>query len=330
MHRCGFLLSLIAFTIALAACDRGAADQAGIEARDSAPEATTEPRIVVLAPSLGVICQDLGLEDRIVGKHAWDQSLGSSIRAVGTHDDPDLEAIIRLEPTHILMQRLETPTPGALETMADAQGWVVWDFPLLDLDDIAIAIDEIHLRFTGGSTAGFDPARPGAIDPSESLGAERPSARLADAWRDRGPNARAAGRVLLLAQTDPPGAMGPGSYHHQLLGRLGATPALVSGGPWQELDHEDIVRLAPDSIVVFVPRARESGGVGAGSMPDTRAALATLGGIGRLDLPAIRAGRIALIDDPLGLMPASSLARVADRLGEVFDGWAQSTGGSSP
>lgn len=327
MHRLCFITTLRQITLILIAllvlgCERGGSSSATLQPDDPETPEQVIPRIIVLAPALGVICQDLGFEDQIVGKHAWDQSLGSSIASVGTHDDPDLEKIIGLEPTHILVQRLETPTPGVLEKMADERGWAVWDFPLLDLDDIAEAIDEIHLRFAGGPSPEFNLERPGSIDPSETLGIELPSARLADAWRDRGPNARAAGHVLLLAQTDPPGAMGPGSYHHQLLKRLGATPALQSGGAWQELDHEDIVRLAPDAIVVFAPRPRDAAGIGARAAPGPREALAALGGIGSLDIPAIRDGRVWLIDDPLGLMPASSLATIADQLGEAFEAWA--------
>lgn len=324
MYRRGFLLSLIAFALLLPGCGRAEPTSKATPADQESGE-PAEPRIVVLAPALGVICQDLGMEDQIVGKHAWDQSLGSSIPSVGTHDDPDLEAIIRLEPTHILVQQMQSPSPGVLEAMADQQGWVVWGFALLDLDDIAEAIDEVHFRFGGIPETDFDPTQPGSIDPSAALGAELPSARLADAWRDRGPNARAAGRVLLLSRTDPPGAMGPGSYHHQLLERLGAQPALTTGNPWQELDHEDLVRLAPDSIVIFAPRTRDSGGLGAGPAPGVNAALHALGGIAELDLPAIREQRVWLIDDPLGLMPASSLAGVADRIGEAFDAWAQAS-----
>lgn len=326
MHRRGFLNSLIALTLALSGCGRvEPAPKGNPDAPD--PSQLGEVRIVVLAPALGVICQDLGMEDQIVGKHAWDQSLGASIPSVGTHDDPDLETIVRLDPTHVLVQRMEAATPGALEQMAAEQGWTLWGFALLDLDDIAHAIDDIHVRFGNAPSVGFDPAQPGSIDPSDALGAEMPSARLADAWRDRGPNARAAGRVLLLSRTDPPGAMGPGSYHHQLLERLGAEPALTAGKPWQELDHEDIVRLAPDSIIVFAPRARDAGGVGAGGAPGIDDAVDALGGIATLDLPAIRDRRVWLIDDPLGLMPASSLARVADRMGEAFDHWS---GDSNP
>lgn len=324
MHRRGFLLSLIQSSlilIPLLLIGCGDPGRATSDAPETQPTEENEPRIVVLAPALGVICQDLGLEDRIVGKHAWDASLGASIPSVGTHDDPDMEAILRADPTHILVQRLAS-NDSVLAQAAREHGWVIWDFPLLELDDVAVAIDEISLRFFGRPELGYDSGDLQSLDPSAVLGREMPSARLADAWADRGGAARAAGRVLLLASTDPAGAMGPGSFHHQLIERMGATPALMTGGPWQELDHEDLVRLAPDTIILFAPATPPGPGEPARPDPTVDDAMAALGGIASLDIPAIRQGRVLLIDDPLGLMPASSLTRVADRIGEAFERWA--------
>lgn len=305
------LLTAIASCL-IAGCDPGA--------NADAPRATDEAgpaRIVALAPALGVILRDIGLEDAVVGKHAWDTALGRSIPPVGTHDDPDLEAILRLDPTHIVVQDMETRVPDSLRLMAEREGWTLWGFPLLTLDDIATTTDELHLRLVGEP-----PRDPRAIDPTERLARERPSARLADAWSDRGPPARAAGRVLLLANVDPAGAMGPGSFHHQLIERLGARPAIADGGPWQELDHEDILRLAPDAILLFRPAPEDHRAVGERPRPTTAEAMGALGGIGSLDIPAVRDGRVAVIDHPLGLLPASSLAEVADEIAEAFEDWA--------
>ena len=304
---------------ALAACTLFACD-AEVLSPARAATAADQPaptRIVVLSPALGVILQDLGLEDDIVGKHAWDMALAGSIPAVGTHDDPDLESILRLQPTHLIVQEMEARVPESLRRMAAEQGWTLWSFPLLTLDDIALTTDELHFRLIG------EPTRdPRTIDPTEHLARERPSARLADAWSDRGAPARAAGRVLLLAGVDPAGAMGPGSFHHQLIERLGAAPAITTGGPWQELDHEDILRLAPDAILLFRPVTTDPNPVGLGARPTRAEALAALGGIAALNIPAVREGRVAIIDHPLGLLPASSLAEVADEIAKAFEHWA--------
>jgi ABC-type Fe3+-hydroxamate transport system substrate-binding protein len=315
MRRRLFLQTLTALAACLlAACDAEVLSPVRAAAATDQPAPT---RIVVLSPALGVILRDLGLEDDIVGKHVWDMSLGRSIPAVGTHDDPDLESILRLRPTHLIVQDMETRVPESLRRMAEREGWILWGFPLLTLDDIATTTDELHLRLVGEP-----PRDPRAIDPTEHLARERPSARLADAWSDRGEPARAAGRILLLAGVDPAGAMGPGSFHHQLIERLGAAPAITTGGPWQELDHEDILRLAPDAILLFRPAPIEANPIGERRRPTAAEAMAALRGIGSLDIPAVREGRVAIIDHPLGLLPASSLAEVAEEIAKAFERWA--------
>lgn len=256
----------------------------------------SEVRLVPLSPALGVIVRDLGQADLIVGRHTWDMALDPAIPTVGTHDDPDLETLLRLNPTHIIVQEMETRVPQSLRRMAEREGWTLWSYPLLTLDDITGAVDGLH-----GALA----------DATDSPATESPAARLTAAWALH-PDAPGAGRVLILAGVDPAGAMGPGSFHHQLIERLGARPALTTGGPWQELDHEDILCLAPDSILLFRPGGDDS--------TDT---LAALGGIANLDIPAIRDGRVAVITHPLGLLPASSLGEVAEEIGTAFTAWAE-------
>lgn len=307
---------LILAALLLPACGKSPANPSPTAA-SSTPDARASMRIITLAPALGVMCRDLGLGGQIVGKHAWDLALDPAIPTVGTHDDPDLEAIIRLSPTHILVQDMEAQIPRSLTRLAAEQGWQVWSFPLLTLDDIAEAMDAIDRRVYPDQKPDKSLLNLGSFDPTHRLTAERPSALLADAWSDRGEAADRAGRVLLLAATDPPGAMGPGSFHHQLLERLGATPALTTGGPWQELDHEDLLRLAPDSILVFRPRGRdEPAGVWT-----PEAVRAAIGGLADLDLPAVWSGRVMVIDHPLGLLPASSLSEVSKDMSAAFEEW---------
>ena len=63
-----------------------------------------------------------------------------------------------------------------------------------------------------------------------------------------------AGRVLLLWPTNPPAAVGPGSFHHEVLVRAGGRPAIESGSAYIELDAEGVLALAPDAIMVISPR----------------------------------------------------------------------------
>ena len=100
-----------------------------------------------------------------------------------------------------------------------------------------------------------------------------------------------------------------------------APTAITDGGPWQELDHEDILRLAPDAILLFRPAPVDHRAVGERPRPTAAEAMEALRGIGSLDIPAVREGRVAIIDHPLGLLPASSLAEVADEIAEAFEDW---------
>lgn len=289
------LAALLAFGL-ITACDRD--PPAPPAAAPPAAAETREVRLVPLSPALGVIVRDLGRADLIVGRHTWDMALDPSIPTVGTHDDPDLETLLRLNPTHIIVQEMETRVPQSLRRMAEREGWTLWSYPLLTLDDITAAVDGLHEALA---------------DATDSPTTDSPAVTLTDAWTPH-PDAPGAGRVLLVAGVDPAGVMGPGSFHHQLIERLGARPALTTGGPWQELDHEDILRLAPDSILLFRPGATDA---------DAAAALAALGGIADLDIPAVRDARVAVITHPLCLLPASSLAEVAKEIGVAFDAWAE-------
>ena len=104
---------------------------------------------------------------------------------------------------------------------------------------------------------------------------------------------------------------------------MGGTPAIASGAPYVTMDAEDILKLKPDAIVLVLPRGR---GVQAPSPPTFADLVTLLGPIGRLDLPAIRSQRIALIDDPLAHTPSTAMIKLADEFRTILEGWS-ATGG---
>jgi hypothetical protein len=65
--------------------------------------------------------------------------------------------------------------------------------------------------------------------------------------------------------------------------------------------------------------------VGPRAAPTLAEARTALGNIALLDIPAVRDGRLTLIDHPLGLLPASSLAEVADDVALAFDAWERAS-----
>jgi len=284
-------------------------------------------RIVVLSPAIAVMLQDLGFEDSVVARHTWDLALSESIPAVGDQFELDYEALLAINPTHVYTQYESAGVPSRLRELADEHGWHLEDYRLNTLDDIAQALDDLYLdlggrvqtdrelRVSGVSVGGTMP------EFNDTL----PSDRLSTAWGDRGPAVRGAGRVLLLAQGETPGVLGPGSFHHQVLVSLGGTPALTEGQPWMELDAEDILRLAPNAIVLFAPRDKGDEAdrwPAAAEGPAWDEIAPRLGAFAELPIPAIENRRVLLIDDPLCLLPSPALAGVAERMAGALEGWS--------
>jgi ABC-type hemin transport system substrate-binding protein len=225
------------------------------------------------------------------------------------------------------------PLPPRLTELSERRGWAVRRVTLLTIDDIARTVDDLAIGLGAVSMRTNAPRRPegvpedleglsGAIrfeDPASRFDAALPSATLARAWSRRGDGFAGVGPVLLLGSTTPPGVLGPGSFHDQILRRVGGVPAIDTGAPWMELDAEDVLRLDPAAIVLISPR-------GAGTPPASPSLDALrdrLGRLGTLNIRAVREGRIALIDDPLALLPSTAMAGFADRLAEILGAWEE-------
>ncbi len=315
----------IALMMVLVGCTKSSPrPKPGDESKQEA--AADESRFVVLSPAIAVMLRDLGFEDSIVAKHSYDSVLSDSIPAAGSHLDIDYELVIELDPTDVFFEKLATDLPERFRTLADEHDWRIWAYELKTLDDIATTIDDLYLKLVGfpdttGPDAGLIDFE---VDPTAKFDIELPSARLARSWSPMGKPATNAGRVLILAGVDPPGAMGPGSFHAQLIERLGITPAIEEGGMWQELDYEDIIELAPDSILIFTPRTPDADDLIGEPEPMRWDEIVTkVGKLATLPIPAVESRRIAIIEHPLGLLPSSSLGQVGDEIAEVIRRWDQ-------
>ena len=270
------------------------------------PQPQGTQRIVSLSPAVCDLMRTLGLDDSLVGRSAYDAWSDPSLPSCGELGKIDYEALLSTRPTHIYIQ--ESRTPDRLEELARTNQWIVRNLKLLTLDEVRGSLRDI---------AALSSQQPGV---NESLAwIEREMDR---AWSPRaGSDFARAGRVLLLASVDPPSALGPGSFHQQVLERMGGVSAMTDGPPYATLDAEDILRLAPDAIVLVLPREPgESRREGAGSVDVLRA---RLGVIGRLEIPAVRNGRLALLDDPKSHLPSTALISLADELAEILTAWSR-------
>ncbi len=263
------------------------------------------PRVVAMSPAIGVMLRDLGLSGLVVGRHGFDMVLSSGIPACGDETAIDYETLLRVQPTHLLFQSNARGLPDRLRDLAARSRWTLVEYPLLELDDVARCVPDLGQRFGAGAQA------------AELL--ERWSAAMSP----RGDPLRQAGRVLLLGGMSPPSAMGPGSWHYQILERLGGVPAITEGSAWITLDAEDVRRLAPDAIVLILPRPPHA--PPGPPLPQSEL-ISVLGRVGTLDIPAVRSGRVALIDDPLAHTPSTAMIGFANQLAEILTDWASGEG----
>lgn len=244
---------------------------------------------------------DLGLGEFIVGRHGFDQSIDTAIPIVGDQTGIDYETLARTAPTHVLLQQTANNTPGLLNKLADQRGWIVQSLPLLALDDIPRAIDQLAALF-------------GSVD-GVIANAEKLRQRMDSAWRPRPGLAHRAGRTLIVYWVAPVGVAGPGSFHHDALTKMGLEVVPATGSPYITLDLEDLNRLNPDSILLLTPDVNQAN-LDAAVSPWKK-----------LKLSAIGTGQISILNDPQFLTPSTAMIDFANRVAGVVASWPIKAGG---
>jgi ABC-type hemin transport system substrate-binding protein len=298
------IFAVLAACVAIAAsCSREPASSAGTTGASD----TDAPRIAALSPAVAIMLRDLGHADDIVARHAYDYVLPAEIPAAGDQAGIDYEALIRAAPTHVFTQWGAREVPGRLTELAAQRGWTLRDVNPLSLEDIAqatLTLDgALHGEPRGMANELAASVRALAALPASSSGNPL--------------------RVLLLVGLSPATALGPGSCHHEMLLSAGARAAVEQGLAFQDLTNEDLVRLAPDAIIWFRPRSpRAMNPTGeSGGREGNAGAADPWEPVRGLRLGAVEGGRVAIIDDPLGLMPSTAMIGVGKRMRELVEGW---------
>lgn len=292
---------LVFMAAMLASCDRKPAASAAAV------------RVAALSPGLAATLVDLGYAQTIVARHAWDLVLPRGVPVAGdtVGGGIDYERLLAINPTHVFVQfgSVQTPLPERLLSLAAERGWVVKRYEPLTLPEVwsvAQQMDDV-LRSAGAVSV--------PLDRLEQRRAGWAAAFASD------PTLARAGRVLLLADVTPPTALGPGSWHDDLLRGIGGVPVLSAEGkprPWIVLDAEDLRALAPDAIVLIRPRSK-----GTGSEPMSIAQLqeALLRASGGPGIRAVDESRVVHLDDPLAHLPATTVTELAGQLRRQLEAW---------
>lgn len=259
---------------------------------DSAPPPSDQPqtpRIVSLSPAISRTLVDLGEAAQIVGRTPFCDSVDAEIPVVGDLLNLDYERLVRLRPTHVLVQPPAMGIDRQLLVLAEQHGWTIGRWRLDDVADVKRMLEQLP------EVLGKDELYERAVELELLVDdALRPSD---DLWR---------GSVLLIAGTDPVGVFGTGTYLHDVLTALGATNA-VSLAHYPQLTLEDVTRINPQAMILVRPGAPEE--------IDPIAALRTLAA---LQVDAVRDGRVAILRHPDAFTPSTGIIGVAEDLRAIL------------
>ncbi len=286
-----------------------------------------ELRIITFSPAITQILVDLGYVDSIVGISEHDDMVSGDIPVVGHFRNVNIEMLMALRPTHVFMASGRRSVPERVRSMAENGRFrlVVYDYPetLASISTMIYATDgEV------GPEAG-----------EESIGDVLSCVSEARRLRSRFEVELSCLRrvvanqsrpeVLLAIGVNPVMACGRGTVHDQLLdvvGGVNAARASTLTAP--VFDRESLIAMQPEVILLLLPNS-----------PPLETRDVRLSAFEGLPIPAVKAGRIYLVNDPLVLLPGTSLPQcglklaglihpelsetLADRYEGCFSEWEQ-------
>ncbi|MDB4963461.1 MAG: periplasmic binding protein [Myxococcales bacterium] len=233
----------------------------------------------------------LGLADRIVGVDDYSEfpPQVKKLPKVGSFLAPNLEQIVALRPTLVIVDDVHGPSAGA---MRDA-GLVTMECAIHALPDVKKALELIGTRLgrTAEAKATID-----RIDAAiEQARAKRPAKRP---------------RVLAILDREAGGlgslvAAGPGSWIDELIAIVGGENVLASAGVrYPKISMEEVIRSQPDVILDLSYAARGRNGVDAWSAAD---------------VPAVKTKRVVALTEPFFTAPSPRVHEALDALVRVIN-----------
>jgi iron complex transport system substrate-binding protein len=250
-----------------------------------APSAGTHPpRIVTLSPSATEIVAALGATDQLGGVDDYSDypDAVKSLPKVGSFMTPNLEAIVQLRPTLVIVDDIHSQAAGALH---DA-GIVTQDCPMHAVPDIKACLLAV------GTKLGLDGV-----------------ARSAVAAIDKALDAAAAHRparhpkVLIVIDREQGGvnslvAAGTGTFNDELLAVVGGDNVLAGATvKYPKIGVEEVLRAQPEIILDLSYAGR-----------------ASMKAWDALDIPAVKAKRVELLTSSLLSHPTPRIAEALELL----------------
>ena len=279
---------LLLFCVLLACTKETGTPPSPSSGSGSAAPAATVHRLVTLLPSATEIVAALGAQASLVGVDDSSQYPAevAQLPKVGSFLSPNLEVIVSLRPTLVIVDDVHKPVAGALR---DA-GLAVIVSPMHSLPDVKRALRDVGARLGKADVAKR------AVDEIDTVldrvAANRPAKRP---------------RVLVIIDREAGGlgnlvASGPGSWLDELLALAGGENVLAEAGVrYPKLSMEEVLRTRPEIILdaSFAARASTKEWTG-------------------VDVPAVKAGKVVVLREDYMLAPSprveQALATIAAAL----------------
>ncbi len=261
--------------------------------QQSPPASSSGRRIVTLAPALTQMAADLGVLDDVVGVAQHDPVADASVPVLGNFVQVDIERLLSVKPTLVLTMSGKEGVPPRLRELAESGRFRLEDYPTpASIDDV---LDTLHSM---GIVLGC-PQK--ADDLARHLNDQLRQLRIDVAELERP-------RVLMVIALHPIMASGPGTVNDSLLQQAGGINAAESATvPAPTFDREALLSLQPDVILLMLPGA-----------PPLAEGDDRLREFTDVPVPAVRDGRIVLLNDPLIALPGTSLVRTVQRIAEAI------------
>ena len=298
-HRHPVALGLI-LTLALVL---GCGEEPSIEQPVQSAEAHDTPRLVTLAPALSQMLMDLGLADAIVGVAEYDAAAPAGLPIVGTYTAVNTESLLSARPTHVLMMAGPGGPPASVRQLAADGLFELHSFPFpLSIQDIGrVLYDEVRADDAGSSLGEALGAPQVAMQLKMRLMRQLAAIHALTAKQEQP-------TVLMVIGTGPIMASGPGTVHDELLGFAGGLNAAADATVTApEYDRELLLALSPQVVLFLQPDAPE--------LTDGDPRLASFAG---LPIPAIESGRVHVLNDPLVLLPSTSVGQVCAEMAKAI------------
>ncbi len=243
-------------------------------------------RVVTLTPSATEIVAELAGTSALVGvdKYSVYPPAVKKLPKVGSFLTPNIEVIISLKPTLVVLDAVQAKYRRALETARIP----VLTFRMHTIDDVKTALTALGKALGAEKKAAAAVQRLGAAVDESSARARR----RAGATRPK---------VLIVIDREPGnlGRMvvaGPGSFLDELLAIVGGANAMSSAGSkYVNISREQVMQTKPD-IIIETMRGRDAGR----AQRDWKAMPA---------IPAVKRGRVHSVDDQIFVSPGPRLVQ---------------------